>query len=191
VFSNPNNPHRTHKVRLLLADYWFDARHVFLKEIEAPQDAFAQQGWGVQWGSEVCPQLNLGYNALQDVEIINFFARPHGSRRFALMNVPAGTWEVRLQISTWLSSLFGEDMLKKCGTLKKLSVRAGTTTLGFIDTYCGVLDSAVDYLDAEEGNPLAVSCLLLYVIRICITALQISANLLTSSIDICVKCSSP
>lgn len=78
------------------------------------------------------------------------------------MNVPAGNWAVRLQISTWNSPYFGDAELKKCGTIKNLSVHAGTTSLGCVNWYVGVPPDAVGYLDRDEGNPVQVSTSLLF-----------------------------
>lgn len=72
------------------------------------------------------------------------------------MNIPAGNWQVRLQISTWKSPYFGDAELSKCGTIKKLSVHAGTTSLGFLNWYVGLPPNAESFVDWDEGDPAQV-----------------------------------
>lgn len=153
--SNPSNPHKNHRFRIWLDGLWFDWNHLWIRSLDPPTDQFGQQ-----WSIQNLERLNLGYNAVtDDAHLMNFLARPHGQIRLGLVNVPAGRWEVALQISTWPSPAFGEKELKQLRFTKKLSVHAGTTNIGVLDCFVGNTTNMNSYLDLEEGSPAEVSLL--------------------------------
>ena len=62
-----------------------------------------------------------------------------------------------LQISTWASPNFGDNEVKLLRFTKKLSVQAGTTSVGYIDAFVGITGNLRNCLEIEEGDPLQVS----------------------------------
>ncbi|KAL4816723.1 SIR2-like domain-containing protein [Aspergillus spinulosporus] len=153
-FNNLKSPHQNHHVQLITADLWFNVRSILFKDALPQDDEFSRAAWGLQWEIEAVPTLRLGYNDLTDMEVLTFNPRPCGESRFALINVPAGQWEVRLQISTRPSQIFGKDQLTMCERWKKWLVKAGLIALGVVDIYIGVLDDANEYLVFLQGDPL-------------------------------------
>jgi hypothetical protein len=149
---NPSNIHKNHRFRVWLDGLWYDSRHIFFKTLP-PSEPF-----GPPWAFQELDSIALGHNLLtENVKVLSFFQRPAGDLRLGLANVPPGTWSVTLQISTWPSPSFDENALKLLRFTKKLSVQAGTTSVGGVQAYIGPVDSLEDYIDHERVVPTVVS----------------------------------
>jgi hypothetical protein len=145
---NPSNIHKNHRFRVWLDGLWYDSRHIFFKTLP-PSEPF-----GPPWAFQELDSIALGHNLLtENVKVLSFFQRPAGDLRLGLANVPPGTWSVTLQISTWPSPSFDENALKLLRFTKKLSVQAGTTSVGGVQAYIGPVDSLEDYIDHERVVP--------------------------------------
>ena len=148
----PSSAHYNHRFRVWNKGLWFDVgRHVFRPTTDPPADSL-----GAPWVVERLDTLNLGLNAIADPEVLKFNPRQFGELRLALMNVPAGNWDVRIQLSTWPSPYFGEAEIKMLRTTKKWSVQTGMTSIGYVDFFVGAQANIEDYVDRGAGNPTTV-----------------------------------
>jgi hypothetical protein len=159
VFSDPKNIHKYHNVRLLASDAWYSMKDMYLPgstEI-APADAVSQLGWGIQWQQHAITSqdFKLGTMPVTDGAVVFFSPRPSGTFRFLLRNVPAGQYEVKLQVGMWPSTFFGEAQVDELKTLKKLAVKSSMSPIGFIDAHAGCLvaDAADRYMTLEPLDP--------------------------------------
>ena len=159
---NPSNPHKNHKFRLWLDGLWFEASHIYLKTLVAPVNQY-----GPEWAINEIETINLGINLMGKTSLLEFSASPYGSLRIALLTVPPGQWEVSFQISTWPSPGFGEAEVDLLRFSKKLSVRASTTSVGFVQAYVGTPIDAANYLDHEHENPVQVSDIHILYLLLC------------------------
>ena len=148
---NPSNPHKNHKFRMWLDGLWYDASHIYLKTLEAPVNQY-----GPEWAINEIESLNLGINIMGKTSLLEFGAVPSGSLRIALLTVPPGQWEISFQISTWPSPYFGAAEVDLLRFSKRLSVKASTTSVGFVQAYVGTPIDAANYLDLDHENPVQV-----------------------------------
>lgn len=154
LHTNPSNPHKNHKFRIWSEGLWYDARQMYLKSNVPPSDQY-----GPEWGVKSIESLVLGNNLMAQTNLIEFYSRPSGALRIALMTVPPGQWEVSLQITTWASPTFGEAEVKLLRFSKKLSVQTGATAIGYVDAFIGIPPDAAKYLENVNENPTTVSVL--------------------------------